>query len=118
MEDRASMRRFKRVAMRKSERRSPLYLCTNPRILSPMSDQPDPPRKMYGFKSREFDRANDPPAPPPPSPAVDPGIVAGENRRIDVRDLIRSGAGKGPQLGSNAAANRANEVHAMLQDNL
>ena len=87
-----------------------------------MSDEPAPPRKTYGFKPREFERANParpgaPSADPPPAP--DPGIVAAEGEQeIDVNDLIRAGAGSGPQLRSNAGANRPNDVHAMLRENL
>lgn len=87
-----------------------------------MQDEPDPPRKVYGFKPREFDRANPAPAGSPPAaappPAPDPGIVAASDGTIDVHDLIRTGAGAGRQLGSNAVANRTNEVHAMLRENL
>ncbi len=86
-----------------------------------MSDEPAPPRKTYGFKPREFERAN--PARPGASadatpPAPDPGIAAAGAEKIDVNDLIRVGAGSGRQLGSQAGANRQNEVHAMLRDNL
>ncbi len=87
-----------------------------------MQDEPDPPRKIYGFKPREFERANPTPAGSPaadvPPPAPDPGITAAGEGKIDVNDLIRSGAGAGRQLGSNAVANRANDVHAMLRENL
>jgi hypothetical protein len=86
-----------------------------------MQDEPDPPRKTYGFKPREFDRANAPrPAAPGDanSPAPDPGITAADAGKIDVNDLIRAGAGMGPQLGSNAVVNRDNEVHGMLRENL
>ena len=90
-------------------------------MLRAMQDEPDPPRKFYGFKPREFERAN--PAPPPaPSdslpPAPDPGIAAADAGKIDVRKLIRVGAGDGPQLGANAAKNRDNEIHGILRDNL
>ena len=85
-----------------------------------MQDEPDPPRKVYGFKSREFDRANAP-RPEAPSaadaPAPDPGIPAADPGKINVHDLIRAGAGTGPQLGNNAVVNRANEVHDMLRAN-
>ncbi|MDO8539018.1 MAG: hypothetical protein Q7S40_01145 [Opitutaceae bacterium] len=84
-----------------------------------MADDPDPPRKFYGFKPREFDRAN-----PPPSPAADIPIQpdAGPqpmaNTRIDVRELNQIASGAGSQFGTNAVGNRANEVHDMLQLNL
>jgi hypothetical protein len=86
-----------------------------------MQDEPDPPRRIYGFKPREFERANAARPPEPSeasSPAPDPGITAAETGKIDVNDLIRAGAGTGPQLGSNAVVNRDNEVHGMLRDNL
>lgn len=84
-----------------------------------MSDEPDPPRKMYGFKPREFERANPArsEAPTPEASAPDPGIAAADDGKINVHDLIRAGAGAGRQLGSNAVANRANEVHDVLKAN-
>jgi hypothetical protein len=83
--------------------------------------QDEPPRKIYGFKPREFDRAN--PAPPaaptdPAAPAPDPGIPAADSGKIDVNELIRAGAGTGRQLGSNKVANRENEIHGILRENL
>jgi hypothetical protein len=86
-----------------------------------MPDEPDPPRKNYGFKPREFDRANAPRPDAPadsPAPSPDPGIAPADPSRIDVKDLIRAGAGTGPQLGSNAVGNRENEVHGILRANL
>ncbi|MBI5771467.1 MAG: hypothetical protein HZA93_27075 [Verrucomicrobia bacterium] len=88
-----------------------------------MPDEPDPPRKFYGFKPREFERANTPPPSPTDAPAPAPpghlgptsGAPAG---KIDVRDLVRTGAGTGPQLGANKVVNRANDVHGILRDNL
>jgi hypothetical protein len=87
-----------------------------------MQDEPDPPRKVYGFKPREFDRANaTPPAAPTDAPVLpptpDPGIAPATGA-INVHDLIRAGAGTGKQLGSNAVVNRPNEVHGMLVENL
>jgi hypothetical protein len=85
-----------------------------------MQDEPEPPRKIYGFKPKDFERTN--PAPPPgpadaSPPAPDPGIAAGDAGKIDVHDLIRAGAGDGPQLGHNAVKNRTNEIHGMLREN-
>ncbi len=86
-----------------------------------MQDKPDPPRKTYGFKPREFDRAN-PSRPDDPfdaaPPTRDPGIVAADSGAIDVNDLIRSGAGAARPLGSKATANPSNDIHAMLRENL
>lgn len=86
-----------------------------------MADESDPPRKIYGFKPREFERAN--PVPPPAAHEAgavnpDPGVVSQDAGRIDVHELIRAGAGPGSQLGANSVANRENEVHAILRDNL
>src|SRR5258708_1885544 len=84
-----------------------------------MQDEPDPPRKVYGFKPREFERTNPAAkAAPAASPAADPGIVAAREGKIDVHELIRAGAGSGGQLGSNKVANRANDVHGILRDNV
>ena len=84
-----------------------------------MQDPPDPPRKVYGFKPREFERANTvpPAAPDTPPIAPDPGIVASDSGKIDVRDLIRTGAGGGSPLSANKVENRANEVHDILRAN-
>ena len=84
-----------------------------------MQDEPDPPRKVYGFKPREFERANPAAAAAPgATPPADPAAPANPDAKIDVNELIRAGAGVGRQLGSNAVANRANDVHAILSDNL
>lgn len=87
-----------------------------------MADDSDPPRKFYGLKPTEFERVNAAPAPPPaaasPAPDAGPAPANDPGQRIDVRDLVRSGSGRGPVLGHNATVNRANEVHAILQDNL
>ena len=87
-----------------------------------MPAESDPTRKIYGFKPREFERTNAAPAAPPTAPAAppapDPGIVAHDGGKIDVNELIRAGAGAGPQLGNNKVLNRDNEVHHMLRANL
>ena len=84
-----------------------------------MPDEPDPPRQAYGFKPREFERANParPAAPSPDAPAPDPGITVASDEKINVHDLIRASAGAGRQLGSNAIVNRTNEVHDVLRAN-
>lgn len=40
------------------------------------------------------------------------------NTPIDLRELVRQGAASGPVLKGNAPANRPNEVHALLRENL
>lgn len=84
-----------------------------------MPDESEPPRKIYGFKPREFDRAN-PPRPAEPSATPPTSTPAGPppaEGAINVHDLIRAGAGPGQQLGSNAVVNRPNEVHDLLRAN-
>ena len=86
-----------------------------------MPDEPDPPRKFYGFKPREFETANTPrPSPPPPTsaPRPDPGIVRVSDARIEVRDLSRLAATGQPLLSAPPAPVRENEVHAILRENL
>jgi hypothetical protein len=85
-----------------------------------MSDEPDPPRKTYGLKLREFESVNEPRpnAPPATPPARDPGIIPATAGPIDVRELARHATVKGRALSSTAPVNRPNEIHAMLQDNL
>lgn len=83
-----------------------------------MQDESDPPRKFYGFKPKEFERANEPvegQAPLPTRP--DPGISPARDERIDVNELIRIGA-RGPAADAAKPVASANEVHAMLKDNL
>lgn len=83
-------------------------------------DDPDPPRKFYGFKPTEFDRANPPPAAPASDTPVapDPGVAPVASGRIDVHELARLAQTAHSPLGTNAVQNRPNEVHAMLQLNL
>jgi hypothetical protein len=86
-----------------------------------MPDESDPPRKHYQLKPKEFEVVNERLRTTPPTDgtsAPDPGIVRPDQGPIDVRELAKLGTPKGPLLSANQAANRANEVHAMLQDNL
>jgi hypothetical protein len=87
-----------------------------------MPDEPDPPRKTYGFKPRDFEAVN---APRPPGPE-DSGATASSgsptpptaDRPITVRHLARLAMSGGPLLGTNAPPNRLNDVHATLQANV
>lgn len=84
-----------------------------------MADDPDPPRKYYGLKRKDFERVNDVPAPPaeslaPPPAPPDPAPPG----RIDVHDLARTATAGTPLLSGNAPANRPNDIHAILQENL
>ena len=86
-----------------------------------MPDEPDPPRKFYGFKPREFATANVPhPAAPPPAsaPLPDPGIVRVHASRIDVHDLHRAAATGQPLLSAPPSPTRENDVHTILRANL
>jgi hypothetical protein len=84
-----------------------------------MPDEPEPPRKSYGFKPREFERAN--PAAPAAPPAAEltrgPDTTVSAGGKIEIHDLTRAGAGAGRQLGSNSVVNRRNEVHEVLREN-
>lgn len=85
-----------------------------------MPDAPDPPRKFYKFKPVDFENLNGVRSDSSlhdSQPLPDPGIIASEKVRIDVRDLAR--AAKIPIASSAPAApNRTNAVHAVLQANL
>ena len=71
-----------------------------------MPDAPDPPRKIYGFKAVEnFERVNQAADTPSDGPT-------------DVQGFINSANGAAMAKTGNSAANRPNEVHAMLQLNL
>lgn len=86
-----------------------------------MPDEPDPPRKFYGFKPKEFENVNGvPPAVPegaPPNPAnLGPTPDSG---RITVRDLFNQAQMGGPLLAKDPPpAGPKNDVHAMLAENL
>lgn len=69
-----------------------------------MPDEPDPPRKFYTLKPREFERVN----PPASGDAATPPDVA-ELARIASRGDVRGRPA--------ASAASPNEVHAMLQLN-
>lgn len=86
-----------------------------PHAAGQMRDEPEPPRKTYQLKPREFERVNDHPghAAPDSDPAVRPA-------RIDVRDHFQSAAAMTPPppAGAPRAKSAANDVHAILRDNL
>jgi hypothetical protein len=83
-----------------------------------MADDPDPPRRYFQLKPKEFEVVNErvrAPAPGDPA-APDPGPTAVDAGRIDVRDIFRQANTPGPVLGSHAPANKANEVHGVLRE--
>jgi hypothetical protein len=83
-----------------------------------MQDEPDPPRKFYGFKPKEFERVNESTkgqASLPTGP--DPGIPSVGDEPIDLKELIRIGA-QGPAADAEKPVAPSNEVHAILKDNL
>jgi hypothetical protein len=90
------------------------------RTLAGVPDESDPPRKFYGLKPKEFERVNEAPAAAAgPDLRADPGITAAKGGPIDVRELARQATGNKPLLdGTNQAANRDNDVHVVLRENL
>jgi hypothetical protein len=89
-----------------------------------MSDEPDPPRKFYGFKPTTFEVANPGVVPAPDvtptaaTPPPDPGIVRVDDHRIDVRELNRLAATGLPPLNTPPVTVPENEVHTILRENL
>lgn len=98
-----------------------------------MPDEPDPPRKFYGFKPKEFTAANPHLAPAPsassrptPTASTAPSLSANsttptspaDSDRIDVHDLNRLAATGLPVLSTQPAPAQENEVHEILRDNL
>jgi hypothetical protein len=85
-----------------------------------MADDADPPRKFFQLKPKEFEAVNAIPRPADPAaPTVDSKpAAAAPSGPIDVRELARIATKTQTLLKGNVAANRANEVHAMLKDNL
>lgn len=70
-----------------------------------MPDEPDPPRKVYGFKQREFKRDNAPSSEAAPMPtAQDLAKLAGFHHDPSARK-------------SDAKAGDPNDVHVVLQQN-
>ena len=87
-----------------------------------MADDPDPPRKFYQLKPREFEAVNEPPGALPSGPGEpagrDPGPNESDDGRIDVRNLFKQANRPGPALVRKARAAAANDVNALLRDNL
>jgi hypothetical protein len=71
-----------------------------------MPDQPDPPRINYRFKPRAFESVNAPVGTPQ------------EIGPINVRDLTRQAAAKGPHRSVARPANRDHDVRSLLRANL
>jgi hypothetical protein len=75
----------------------------------------DPPRQFYGFKPREFERAN-PPAASSASDQAAGGSLHDPSRPIEVRELYAQASVPGPLLNA-ARPVQPNEVHAILREN-
>lgn len=88
--------------------------------LTPMADESDPPRKHYQLKPKQFEVVNErvPSSNGPTSPGGrDPGPVAGDSGRIDVRNLFKQAATSGPIRPAEQSPAPANDVQALLQAN-
>ncbi|HVU34715.1 MAG TPA: hypothetical protein VHE61_14880 [Opitutaceae bacterium] len=81
-----------------------------------MPDAPEPPRQFYGFKPREFERANAPRPDAPSAPAQTPP-PEDPSARIDIHELHRQAGTPGPVLSPGTKPVAENEVHAILRDN-
>lgn len=86
-----------------------------------MPDETDPPRRFYGFKPRDFERANPNPRPSPepsaPADAVPPVPQIDASKPIEVRALTVAAMTPGPVLRTGERAVSGNDVHAMLREN-
>ncbi len=88
-----------------------------------MADEPDPPRKFYNLKPREFERVNDVmplpvdrairdtsnTAPPLPTGAIDVHTLAKQAQAPGDRPMLKK---------DRDATGPANEIHGMLRENL
>ena len=84
-----------------------------------MSDAPDPPRKTYSLKPREFESTNTiPPLAPAPPPVPDPGVQRVGDEPIDVRELVELGKVKPTATSRPKATGPASDIQAMLNENL
>ena len=80
-----------------------------------MPDEPDPPRKFYQLKPREFERVNEPPgAFVPQAHKAEPDQPS---RPVEIGELYRQAQTPGPLLAKTHAVT-SNEVHTILRDNL
>jgi hypothetical protein len=85
-----------------------------------MEDEPDPPRRVFGFAPRDFVRANRPPGErrrhdTPANPDADSNP---DSEKPIVRDIARIAPGDGSPLRANSPANHENDVHHILRLNL
>jgi len=81
-----------------------------------MPDEPDPPRKVYGFKARDFKRDNAPASAEPPQPtAKELAMMAG----TPVPAVQKKPTGPKADLSAvgRAKADDPNDVYAVLQQN-
>ena len=84
-----------------------LYAGAEIRTLAPaMADDPDPPRKFYEFKPREFEVVN------PRANEAQPTAP------INVKDLLRQAGSSKPGGVAPADLTPKNEVHTILQENV
>lgn len=83
-----------------------------------MPDEPDPPRKFYELKPREFEAVNAQPRHPGESPPAAGAPPGPQPDAIDINDLIRSANAGGAGLSPKAGPVVENDVHAILRDNL
>lgn len=86
-----------------------------------MSDEPDPPRKFYTLKPKEFEAVN-PPVPRRDAEPAGPTEARPAGGPIDVRELIKSATVDPAQrvLAKSGATQlvAGNDVHAILKENL
>ncbi len=68
-----------------------------------MPQEPEPPRKVYGFKTAEFEKINNPAKP---------------GEEIHVKEMVQQAATIAPFFGNNGPVNRPNQVHAMMEHNV
>lgn len=81
-----------------------------------MSDVPDPPRKFYSLKPREFEAVNSPPARSAEAPS--PDVPSAPLAPLNAQQLAQLATPKGKLLSPSAAPAAENEVHAILRENL